>query len=134
MSRQERLDSLYMSLIRSVAAWFNSEAADPNWQDERIDWARILPFIGLHLACLAVIWVGVSWIAVLVALASYAIRMFAITAFYHRYFSHRTFRTSRPIQFLFALIGASATPRLTTITRAGAAAPANASASSTSGL
>jgi len=100
-----------MSLIRSVATWFNSEAADPNWQDEKIDWARILPFIGLHLACLGVLWVGVSWIAVLVALGSYAIRMFAITAFYHRYFSHRTFQTSRPVQFFFALIGAASTQR-----------------------
>jgi stearoyl-CoA desaturase (delta-9 desaturase) len=98
-------------MIRSVAAWFNSEAADPNWQDERIDWARILPFIALHLACLGVLWVGVSWIAVVVAVASYAVRMFAITAFYHRYFSHRTFQTSRPVQFFFALIGAASTQR-----------------------
>ena len=37
--------------------------------------------------------------------------MFAITAFYHRYFSHRTFRASRPVQFLFALIGASSAQR-----------------------
>ncbi len=49
-----------MSLKRSLAAWFNSEAADADPADERIDWARILPFIGLHLACLGVIWVGVS--------------------------------------------------------------------------
>ena len=33
------------------------------------------------------------------------------TAFYHRYFSHRSFRTSRPVQFLFALIGASCVQR-----------------------
>ena len=35
----------------------------------RVDWLRIWPFIGLHLACLAVIWVGVSPVAVAVALA-----------------------------------------------------------------
>ncbi len=40
--------------------------------------------------------------------ALYALRMFAVTAFYHRYFSHRSFKTSRAVQFLFALLGASA--------------------------
>jgi stearoyl-CoA desaturase (delta-9 desaturase) len=41
----------------------------------------------------------------------YAIRMFAITGFYHRYFSHKTFKTSRLMQFIFAVIGASAVQR-----------------------
>ncbi|MDH4172803.1 MAG: acyl-CoA desaturase, partial [Betaproteobacteria bacterium] len=41
----------------------------------------------------------------------FALRMFAITAFYHRYFSHRAFRTSRVMQFVFALLGASAVQR-----------------------
>ncbi len=100
-----------MSLKQSIAAWFNSEAVEVDGQDERIDWARILPFIGLHLACLAVLWVGISWVAVAVAFASYALRMFAITAFYHRYFAHRTFQASRPVQFFFALIGAASTQR-----------------------
>lgn len=100
-----------MSLKNSIASWFNSETIESNIDDDRVDWARIVPFIGLHLACLAVLWVGVSWIAVVVAVLSYAIRMFAITAFYHRYFSHRSFKTSRPVQFFFALIGAASTQR-----------------------
>jgi stearoyl-CoA desaturase (delta-9 desaturase) len=37
--------------------------------------------------------------------------MIALTGFYHRYFSHRTFKTSRPVQFAFALAGASAVQR-----------------------
>ncbi|BFN14294.1 hypothetical protein MspRI1_23050 [Marinobacter sp. RI1] len=37
--------------------------------------------------------------------------MFAITGFYHRYFSHKTFKTSRPAQFVFAVLGASAAQR-----------------------
>ena len=78
---------------------------------DRIDWLRVLPFIALHLACLGVLWVGVSWIAVLVALALYAVRMFAITGFYHRYFSHKAFRTSRPVQFVFAVLGAASVQR-----------------------
>jgi stearoyl-CoA desaturase (delta-9 desaturase) len=47
-------------------------------------------------------------VAVGVALGLYLIRVFSITAFYHRYFSHRTYKTSRPAQFIFALLGASA--------------------------
>ena len=34
---------------------------------DRVEWTRILPFIGMHLACLGVIWVGWSPVAVLVA-------------------------------------------------------------------
>ncbi len=102
-----------MSLKSSLAAWFNTTAvpAAAAADDRQIDWIRILPFVGLHLACLAVFWVGVSWVAVWVFLGSYLLRMFAITAFYHRYFAHRSFRTSRPVQFLFAVIGAAATQR-----------------------
>jgi len=65
----------------------------------------------LHLAVFSVFWVGWSPVAVATAFLLYAIRMFAITGFYHRYFSHRTFRTSRGMQFVFALMGASAVQR-----------------------
>lgn len=100
--------------MRSIAAWFDTRSTDPDHSEapaNDIDLTRIVPFIGLHLACFAVVWVEVSPIAVAVFLASYLIRMFAITAFYHRYFSHRAFRTSRAVQFLFALIGAASTQR-----------------------
>ena len=46
-----------------------------------------------------------------VAVGLYAIRMIAITGFYHRYFSHRAFKTSRPVQFIFALVGAASVQR-----------------------
>ncbi|MGC4030097.1 MAG: acyl-CoA desaturase [Steroidobacteraceae bacterium] len=78
---------------------------------DSIEWSRILPYIALHLACLGVIWVGVSWVAVIVALIAYVVRMFAITGLYHRYFSHRSFKTSRVGQFIFGLLGASAVQR-----------------------
>jgi stearoyl-CoA desaturase (delta-9 desaturase) len=68
-------------------------------------------FAGFHLACLAVLWVGVSPLALAVAAALYLLRMGFITAFYHRYFSHRAFRTSRPFQFLMALAGCTAGQR-----------------------
>ena len=100
------------------ARWFDNArsealigAAESPGGGERLDWSRFAPFLLLHAACLAVIWVGVSPVAVAVCAGSYLLRMFAITAFYHRYFSHRTFRTSRPMQFVFALLGASATQR-----------------------
>jgi stearoyl-CoA desaturase (delta-9 desaturase) len=99
--------------IAAFARWFDTGATadEPAAAGDRVDWLRAIPFLGMHLACLAVFQVGVSWIAVAVAAALYAVRMFAITGFYHRYFSHRTFRTSRAVQFLFALIGASCVQR-----------------------
>src|SRR5512136_2682007 len=94
----------------TIAAWFDSSAGAPA-DGEGVDWARILPFVAVHVACLAVIRVGASPVALATALALYALRMFAITGFYHRYFSHRAFKTSRPGQFVFAVIGASAVQR-----------------------
>jgi len=99
---------------RALVNWFDAgsgTAAVPEETRDRVDWARILPFVGIHAACVAVFWVGVSPVAVGVAAAMYLLRMFAITGFYHRYFSHRTFKTSRPAQFAFAVIGASAVQR-----------------------
>jgi stearoyl-CoA desaturase (delta-9 desaturase) len=93
--------------------WFDTEAvvSVPQESANRIDRLRALPFIFLHVACLGVFWVGVSKAALIVAAALYAIRMFALTGFYHRYFSHRSFRTSRAVQFIFAMIGASCVQR-----------------------
>ncbi|PZU16967.1 MAG: acyl-CoA desaturase, partial [Shinella sp.] len=104
-----------VALLRTIQCWFDTAgsadvASEPQAGD-RIDWMRALPFALLHIGCLGVIWVGVSWTAAGIALALYAVRMFAITAFYHRYFSHRTFQTSRAVQFLFALVGASSVQR-----------------------
>jgi stearoyl-CoA desaturase (Delta-9 desaturase) len=95
----------------SLRAWFDTGAVTTTRAEDRIDWLRALPFIGLHFACFGVIWVGVSTTAVTVAAVLYAVRMFALTAFYHRYFSHRSFRTSRTVQFVFALIGAACVQR-----------------------
>jgi stearoyl-CoA desaturase (delta-9 desaturase) len=98
--------------LASVAQWFDSGAGQQVQGDgERIDWLRTAPFIAVHLACLAVIWVGVSRLALEIAGGLYVLRMFAITGFYHRYFAHRTFRTSRAVQFTFACIGAASVQR-----------------------
>lgn len=105
--------SLWRRAAVAVVRWFDTAADDPLDATEaaRIDWLRVLPFIGLHLACLGVLWVGVSPFAVGVAIVLYVVRMFAITGFYHRYFSHKAFRTSRPVQFLFGVLGASSVQR-----------------------
>jgi stearoyl-CoA desaturase (delta-9 desaturase) len=95
-----------------LLSWFdNSNINEADNVGEAIDWMRVIPFILMHLACLLVFVVGWSPVAIWVAVLSYLIRMFAITAFYHRYFSHKAFKTSRFCQFLFALLGATATQR-----------------------
>lgn len=104
-----------VALLRTLQRWFDTagsaDVAGEAQPGDSIDWMRALPFALLHIGCLGVIWVGVSWTAIGIAVALYAVRMFAITAFYHRYFSHRTFQTSRAVQFLFALVGASSVQR-----------------------
>ncbi len=100
------------AIVSKVLIWFdNSNVKVADNVGEAIDWMRVIPFIAMHLICLLVLVVGVSPVALWVALASYLVRMFAITAFYHRYFSHKAFKTSRFCQFLFALLGATATQR-----------------------
>lgn len=99
--------------IKRLVLWFDSYAVDPGTMTDtrQVDWIRVLPFIGVHLACFAVIWVGWSPAAVGVAVTLFVVRMFAITGFYHRYFSHRSFSTSRVAQFVFAVLGATAAQR-----------------------
>jgi stearoyl-CoA desaturase (delta-9 desaturase) len=70
-----------------------------------------MPFIFLHVGCLAVFFVGWSRVAIGTAIFLYFIRMFAVTAFYHRYFAHRTFHTSRAAQFVFAVMGNASVQR-----------------------
>ena len=72
---------------------------------------RVLPFISMHLACLAIFWVDVQPIDWILCGALYVIRMFGITAGFHRYFSHRSFKTSRGFQFFLAFLGQSSAQR-----------------------
>jgi stearoyl-CoA desaturase (Delta-9 desaturase) len=105
--------NIFKRSFLAVTRWFDTSAAinETDLQEDGIDWLRVVPFIVMHIACLGVLWVGISWIAVAVMIFLYVIRMFAITAFYHRYFSHKAFRTSRIMQFVFALIGAASVQR-----------------------
>lgn len=103
---------IIQNALTKFFAWFDSSSVETsNEASEAVDWFRVIPFILMHVACLLVFVVGWSPIVIVVALFSYFIRMFAITAFYHRYFSHKAFRTSRVCQFLFGLLGSTATQR-----------------------
>lgn len=74
-------------------------------------WRLGAPFLLLHAALLTIILTGWSRVALAVALVSYVARAFGITAFYHRCFAHRAFKVPRAVQFLGALLGASAAQR-----------------------
>jgi stearoyl-CoA desaturase (delta-9 desaturase) len=76
--------------------------------DENITLMESTPLLLMHLACLAVFWVGFSWTALAVFLLTYAFRVFALTAGFHRYFSHRSYKTSRAFQFILGFLGTSA--------------------------
>jgi stearoyl-CoA desaturase (delta-9 desaturase) len=109
---QSHLARRWSRFTTSLLHWVDTSATSAQeGEPNRIDWVRAAPFVGVHVACIGVIWVGVSPTALLLAAASYAVRMFAITGFYHRYFAHRSFRTSRALQFFFACIGAASTQR-----------------------
>ena len=101
----------------SILRWFDSDfdvqdlLSGQDVNAKKIDWFRAVPFVFLHVACLGALWTGWSPVALAVCAALYFIRMFAITGIYHRYFSHKTYKTSRPFQFLMALLGATAVQR-----------------------
>jgi stearoyl-CoA desaturase (delta-9 desaturase) len=62
----------------------------------------------VHLAAIAGAIYYWSWGGLALGLASYVVRMIIVTAAYHRYFSHRAFKTSRPFQFVLAVLAQSA--------------------------
>ncbi len=68
----------------------------------RLPFYRTIPFILIHVVCLAAFYTGVSAVDIALFFALYVMRMFFITAGYHRYFAHRTFKTSRVFQFVLA--------------------------------
>ncbi len=73
--------------------------------DERLNWKGSLPFFGVHVIALGVVFIGATWGDIALCLGLYYLRMFAITGGYHRYFSHRSYKTGRFFQFCLALLG-----------------------------
>ena len=76
-------------------------------EHDDIMYPSAIPFVLVHLACIAVFWTGVTSTALAICLVLYWLRIFAIGAGYHRYFSHRAYRTSRVFQFILAFLSQS---------------------------
>lgn len=91
-----------------------TDATDPAGRDdpaEDIVYPATIPFLLVHLACLAAVWTGVTVEALALGAGLYAVRIFAIGAGYHRYFAHRAYKTSRVVQLLLALLAQSSAQR-----------------------
>ena len=67
--------------------------------------AFVIPLMALHLGCLAVFIVGVSPLAVTLFVVTTFVQVFGITAGFHRLLAHRSYRTSRPLRLVIALMG-----------------------------
>jgi stearoyl-CoA desaturase (delta-9 desaturase) len=81
----------------------------PAGADEHNDiiYPSVIPFVLVHLTCLAAIWTGITWQSIVICAVLYWARIFAIGAGYHRYFSHRSYSTSRAFQFVLAVLSQS---------------------------
>jgi stearoyl-CoA desaturase (delta-9 desaturase) len=80
-------------------------------QHDDIIYPERVPFILVHVVCLAALWTGVTAQALAICGVLYLVRMFGVTAGYHRYFSHRSFRTSRLGQYGLAWLAQSSAQR-----------------------
>jgi stearoyl-CoA desaturase (delta-9 desaturase) len=76
-------------------------------EHDDIVYPSAIPFVLVHLACIAAIWTGITWQAVVICAGLYWLRIFAIGAGYHRYFSHRSYSTGRVFQFILAFLAQS---------------------------
>jgi len=101
-----RLNPTILKEARSLMSSILRNVSSPGRQ--QLDYSVCIQFLLIHLACLLVLWTGVSAFAVFICLALYVVRMFAITAGFHRLLSHRSYRTSRLFQFILAVIGTTA--------------------------
>ena len=99
--------------LSTSAADDRPERRDPERGQEHDDimYPSAIPFVLVHLACLAAFWTGISWTAVALCITLYWLRIFGIGAGYHRYFSHRAFSTSRVFQFVLAVLSQSTTQK-----------------------
>jgi stearoyl-CoA desaturase (Delta-9 desaturase) len=79
----------------------------PIAEHDDIMYPSAVPFVLVHLACIAALWSGVTYQALAIGFALYWLRIFGIGAGYHRYFSHRAYRTSRVFQFILACLSQS---------------------------
>lgn len=68
----------------------------------------VLPFVGL-LAAIASLWgYGFHWHHAAMLFFGYVLTGFGITVGFHRLFTHKSFETSRPVTFVFGVLGSMA--------------------------
>jgi stearoyl-CoA desaturase (delta-9 desaturase) len=68
----------------------------------------VMPFVGL-LAAIASLWgYGFHWHHAVMLFVGYVLTGFGITVGFHRLFTHKSFETSRPVTFLFGVLGSMA--------------------------
>jgi stearoyl-CoA desaturase (Delta-9 desaturase) len=76
-------------------------------EPDDVIYPSLVPFVLVHLSCIAAVWTGITWTAIILCAVLYWLRLFAIGAGYHRYFSHRAFSTSRIFQLVLAFLAQS---------------------------
>jgi stearoyl-CoA desaturase (delta-9 desaturase) len=103
-SKERSISTVISSPVRPASV----ASRQPRSRSLLPNWLKCLPFVSIHLACLAVLFTGIDATAILLCGVFYFIRMFGITGGYHRYFAHRSYKTSRVMQFLIACLGCSA--------------------------
>jgi stearoyl-CoA desaturase (delta-9 desaturase) len=99
--------------LATSAADDRAERRNPERDQEHDDivYPSAIPFVLVHVACVAAFWTGISWTAVAIGVTLYWLRIFGIGAGYHRYFSHRAYSTSRVFQFVLAVLCQSTTQK-----------------------
>ena len=68
----------------------------------------VVPFL-CFVAALVLLWNSfIGWTQVSVMLVMYVLTGLGVTVGFHRLFTHRSFDTSRPVRYLFAVLGSMA--------------------------
>ena len=102
-------DSIPLATTRPEDA-ARPDPAREQYHDD-IVYPSAIPFVLVHVACVAAFWTGISWTALAICVTLYWLRIFGIGAGYHRYFSHRAYSTSRVFQFVLAVLCQSTTQK-----------------------
>lgn len=71
----------------------------------KVRWRTLIPYVTVYAICLGAFVVPFNRMIPVLFVVSYLVRAFGLTIAYHRYFSHRSFKTSRPLQFVLAVLG-----------------------------
>ncbi|HED52602.1 MAG TPA: acyl-CoA desaturase [Phycisphaerales bacterium] len=68
----------------------------------------ILPFIGLIVAIVLLWNIAFNWVHLVILVGMYLATAIGITVGYHRFFTHSSFKTSRPVAAILAILGSMA--------------------------